>query len=344
MQETQSLYRKYRPKDFDEVVGQNHIVEPLLRAVESGKPAHAYLFVGTRGTGKTTVARIMAKRLGVGQSDLFEIDAASNRGIDDIRELRDGVTTYPIESPYKVYIIDEVHMLTKEAFNALLKTLEEPPSHALFILATTEVEKVPDTIVSRCEVYEFLKPSDKVLANHIIDIARREGAKLDPSAGDLIALLGNGSFRDAIGYLQKAMHLSEDRELTLSEIETVLGVPSLSIVYTLFEAIARGDAEQTEKAVSELFEKGVMSAVAIDLVLSRLRFVLLARLGGGVKAESLKGLSDVEKSRIDSVLKIDEGFKLNSALLVNLLESKRYAAVSAVESLPLELAILKSMN
>src|SRR6266436_4362104 len=147
----QTLYRAYRPQDFSEVRGQEHIVKALEAAIKSKKISHAYLFSGGRGTGKTSVARILARELGVTDKDLYEMDAASNRGIDDIRELREGVYAMPFESPYKFYIIDEAHMLTKEAWNALLKTLEEPPAHVIFILATTDIDKVPDTIVSRCQ-------------------------------------------------------------------------------------------------------------------------------------------------------------------------------------------------
>ena len=150
---SEALYRKYRPENFDEVLGQDHIVTTLSESLKLGNVAHAYLFSGGRGTGKTTMARILARAVNCSENDLYEIDAASNRGIDDIRELREAVNTLPFESPYKVYIIDEVHMLTKEAFNALLKTLEEPPAHALFILATTEMDKLPETIVSRCQTF-----------------------------------------------------------------------------------------------------------------------------------------------------------------------------------------------
>src|SRR5258706_4881767 len=153
--ETLSLYRKYRPNDWDEVLGQDHVVKVLDGSINNGKVAHAYLFSGSRGTGKTSVARIFARALGTSENDIYEIDAASNRGIDDIRELREDVRVLPFESKHKVYIIDEVHMLTKEAWGALLKTLEEPPEHAIFVLATTELGKVPETIRSRCQTFEF---------------------------------------------------------------------------------------------------------------------------------------------------------------------------------------------
>src|SRR3989344_9677174 len=169
-----ALYRKYRPQNFKEVLGQNHIVDVLESSVEENKVSHAYLFVGSRGTGKTSVARIFAKEIGVSVNDLYEIDAASNRGIEDIKELRDGVRVLPFDSKYKIYIIDEVHMLSKDAWGALLKTLEEPPKHVIFILATTEFHKVPDTIISRCQVFTFKKASDTVCKKMVLDVAKKE--------------------------------------------------------------------------------------------------------------------------------------------------------------------------
>src|ERR1035437_2788489 len=191
-----ALYRKYRPKSWKTVLGQDHIVKVLESSVENDKVSHSYLFVGSRGTGKTSVARIFAEQIGVSVNDLYEIDAASNRGIEDIRTLRDGVRVLPFDSKYKVYIIDEVHMLSKDAWGALLKTLEEPPAHVIFILATTEFHKVPDTIVSRCQIFTFRKPSDAILKNIVLDIAEKEGFSLDAGSAELIAILGDGSFRN----------------------------------------------------------------------------------------------------------------------------------------------------
>ena len=181
-----ALYRKYRPSSFDDVLGQEHIVKVLKGALKLGNIAHAYLFFGTRGTGKTSVARIMAQELKTSDADIYEIDAASNRGIDDIRELRDSVRTLPFNSDYKVYIIDEVHMLTKEAFNALLKTLEEPPKHVIFILATTELDKVPETIISRCQTFTFKKPTLSVLKDLVLSVSKKENFTLDNAGAELI--------------------------------------------------------------------------------------------------------------------------------------------------------------
>ena len=196
-----ALYRKYRPKTFKEVLGQDHVVSVLESSVETDKVSHAYLFVGSRGTGKTSLARIFATSIGVSLNDLYEIDAASNRGIEDIKELRDGTRVLPFDSKYKVYIIDEVHMLSKDAWGALLKTLEEPPKHVIFILATTELQKVPETIISRCQVFTFKKASESVCRKMLIDVAKKENFELEAGSAELLAILADGSFRDALGEL-----------------------------------------------------------------------------------------------------------------------------------------------
>src|SRR3990167_2975710 len=207
-----ALYRKYRPKNFREVLGQDHIVKVLESSVDTNKVSHAYLFVGSRGTGKTTVASIFAAEIGVSANDMYEIDAASNRGIEDIKELREGVRVLPFDSKYKVFIIDEVHMLSKDAWGALLKTLEEPPKHVIFILATTEFHKVPETIISRCQVFTFRKPSNVILKKRILDISEKEGFELDAGSAELLAILADGSFRDGLGELQKVLNFSKGKK------------------------------------------------------------------------------------------------------------------------------------
>src|SRR3990167_3232652 len=219
------LYRKYRPQTFSDVIGQDHVVKVLEGALKQGNISHAYLFAGSRGTGKTSVARIIARELKCEIEDVYEIDAASNRGIDDIREIRESVNTLPFRSPYKVYIVDEVHMLTKEAWNAFLKTLEEPPRHVIFIMATTEAHKLPETVVSRCECFAFKKPTHGTLVEAILKIVKAEKYEIEKKSASLIATLADGSFRDAFGILQKAMHSSEDKKLPHTEIEKVLGAP-----------------------------------------------------------------------------------------------------------------------
>src|SRR3989338_85057 len=243
----QSLYRAYRPQSFTEVAGQEQVTRPLEEAVASGKVGHAYLFAGSRGLGKTTVARILAREVGCTEHDLYEIDAASNNSVEDMRTLTEGVYTLPFESPYKVYILDEVHMLSKSAWNAFLKTLEEPPTHAVFILATTELDKVPETVQSRCQVFEFKKPTRAVLAKMTAVVAKKEGYTLAPDAAELIAMLADGSYRDALSVLQKVFASSPDlpggkagKKLSREEVEKATGAPKREQVHSLINALAGG--------------------------------------------------------------------------------------------------------
>ena len=207
---TVAFYRKYRPKSFKEVLGQESIVNALSGSIDRDSISHAYLFIGPRGTGKTSIARIFAREIGTSEKDIYELDAASNTGVDDIREITDGARTLPFESKRKVYIIDEVHMLSKGAFNAFLKTLEEPPAHSMFILATTEAHKVPDTVASRCQSFTFKKPSNEILKKAIERVAKGEEMIIDKSSADLLALLGDGSFRDTIGLFEQVSNISKD--------------------------------------------------------------------------------------------------------------------------------------
>src|SRR3990167_617111 len=217
-----ALYRTYRPMQFADVRGQEQVVSVLEAAVKSGNIAHAYLFAGGRGTGKTSMARLLAKALDTADEDMYEMDAASNRGIDEIRELREGVTTLPFNSQYKFYIIDEAHALTRDAWGALLKTLEEPPAHVVFVLATTELDKVPETIQSRCQVFQFKKPSHDVLKKLVLDVAKKEDAVIEPAGAELIALMGDSSFRDTLGILQKVLTVSNDKKISEEEVAKVV--------------------------------------------------------------------------------------------------------------------------
>src|SRR5512146_22591 len=240
----QALYRKWRSQTFDEIIAQEHVTRTLQNALRGGRVSHAYLFTGPRGTGKTSTARILAKALNclaedpaarpcnqcsicVGitegrQLDLIEIDAASNRGIDEIRELRDKIGFRPSEARYKVYIIDEVHMLTKEAFNALLKTLEAPPPHAIFVLATTEPDRVPETVRSRCQRFDFRRVPTQKIAQHLGRILEAEGSRAAPEALLAIARRATGSMRDAISLLDQLLSYG-DEVIGLARVESVLG-------------------------------------------------------------------------------------------------------------------------
>jgi len=335
-----ALYRAYRPERFKDVRGQDHVVSVLEAAIKNKKIGHAYLFSGSRGTGKTSIARIFAKEIGVIEKDLYEIDAASNRGIDDIRELREGVHVMPFSSPYKFYIIDEAHMLTKEAWNALLKTLEEPPSHAIFILATTERHKVPDTIQSRCELYTFKQPSRELLAETVSDIAKKEKYTLEQSAADLIALLAEGSFRDALGILQKVITISKDKKIEIKEVEAVTGAPSATLVRALVEALAKKDAEKAMQAISEAVKENMDIRVLTKLVMHRVRAVLLLRYVPEMKKDIAEELSDEDIKMAESLAK-DKEMAISSNTLKTLLEAYAISVYAAIPHLPLELAVIE---
>src|SRR3989338_6286161 len=240
-----TLYRAYRPQTWEEAErGQPQIVALLKAALKHPeKMAHAYLFAGSRGTGKTSVARILAREMGVSDKDLYEIDAASNRGIDDIRALRESVYAMPFDSPYKFYIIDEAHMLTKDAWNALLKTLEEPPKHAMFVLATTERDKVPETIQSRSQIHSFRQPSREILSQIVIDVAKDEGFAIERAGAELVALLAEGSFRDALSILQKVLSSSDSKKVTSADVEKVTGAQRGELVRQLLSGLVEKKEE-----------------------------------------------------------------------------------------------------
>ncbi len=338
-----ALYRKYRPSAFDEVLGQDHIVKVLKGALKLGNISHAYLFYGPRGTGKTSIARIVASELGTKDHDIYEIDAASNRKIEDIREVRDSVRTMPFDSKYKVYIIDEVHMLTKEAFNALLKTLEEPPAHVIFILATTELEKVPDTIVSRCQTFTFHKPNISILKDLVISIAKKEGVKIDNAGAELIALLGDGSFRDTQSTLQKVMSFSKDKVLSTKEIEEVTGAPSGELVNNFIISIVESDIEKGLKAIKSAEEKNIDIAIYLKLILIKLRLALLMRYAPEMKKILEEEIVDSDKEFFKEVLKEKKGM-ITSKTLEALLEAERNIRHSFIKSLPLESALIKMVG
>jgi DNA polymerase-3 subunit gamma/tau len=297
----QALYRKYRSKSFDSVVGQDHIVKTLKNAVKSGRISHAYLFTGPRGVGKTSVARILAHEVNqlayTDESthfDIIEIDAASNRRIDEIRDLRERVRVAPAAAKYKVYIIDEVHMLTREAFNALLKTLEEPPAHAIFILATTEAHKLPETIISRTQRFEFRPVSPAQASKHLGGIAKKEKINISQEALDLLAGFGNGSFRDSISYLDQLSSLGG--KITDEDVRSLLGLPPESVVDELLELVWRGDSAGLLKKLIEVEEQGV-NPVSLSAALSgRLRDSALHGQIDRPLVDLLKQLSQISAS------------------------------------------------
>src|SRR3984885_6561794 len=276
---SEALYRKYRPKKFAEVVGQEHIVKVLEAEATSGEISHAYLFAGTRGTGKTSVARIFADAIGTSKNDMYEIDAASNTSVEDIRALNESVFTLPFESKYKVYILDEVHMLSKSAANALLKTLEEPPAHVVFILATTETHKIPETVLSRCEVYTFKKPNQELLKKIVVSVAKKEGYAIDEASAELVALLGDGSFRDTLGIVQKVLAYSEGKKISEDEVRLVTGAPAVELVHSIVSAIADKNLQLGLETVKKAVLQNIDMSVFLKLILHTARAILLVRFG-----------------------------------------------------------------
>ncbi|NCU40980.1 DNA polymerase III subunit gamma/tau, partial [Candidatus Saccharibacteria bacterium] len=270
----QALYRQYRSTSFDEVVGQEHVTELLKTAVRNGNISHAYLFTGPRGTGKTSVARILAFAANnipyshdAQHLDIIEIDAASNRRIDDIRDLREKVHIAPTSAPYKVYIIDEVHMLTGESFNALLKTLEEPPAHAIFILATTEINKVPATIISRTQRFHFRPISQKKVVDHLASIAKKEGIDIDNSALELVAEHGDGSFRDSISLLDQMGNLGVS--VTAELVESILGKASFQSIQNLTDAVLDNDTELVRSLLQDFTDSGISPVTLSEQLIHR---------------------------------------------------------------------------
>lgn len=277
-----ALYRKHRSRSLDEVVGQDHITKTLKNAIKNGNVSHAYLFTGPRGVGKTSIARILAHEInGLEYNDesvhldIIEIDAASNRRIDEIRDLRDKVHIAPTSSKYKVYIIDEVHMLTREAFNALLKTLEEPPEHVIFILATTEAHKIPETITSRTQKFTFksIDPEDAV--KHLREIGENENINVNNEALELIARHGRGSFRDSISILDQLSGLGKD-SYDSSDVSLLLGLPDEDVIDKIIQSTLVSDSKQLFESVVILQEKGVDPNQCARSISSKIRELVIS--------------------------------------------------------------------
>ncbi len=276
---SQALYRKYRSRSLDEVLGQDHVTNILRRALEQGKIAHAYLLTGPRGVGKTSVARILAHEINqlpydedASHLDIIEIDAASNNGVDDIRALREKAQVAPVSAPKKIYIIDEVHMLSKPAFNALLKTLEEPPAHVVFILATTDADKLPATILSRVQQFFFRHISVDIMTRQLMTIAEKEGFAIEADAARLIAECSRGGFRDGISMLDQLSALaSADKPLSASDVAQYLGLSATETLENLLELYQQHDAPEALNLLGELEQAGTDPVVLSRQLLSLLR-------------------------------------------------------------------------
>lgn len=302
----QALYRKYRSKSLDGVIGQDHITSTLKNALKNDSISHAYLFAGPRGVGKTSVARILAHAINgfeydgeESHLDIIEIDAASNRGIDEIRDLREKVAIAPVNGSYKVYIIDEVHMLTTPAFNALLKTLEEPPRHVVFILATTDIHKLPATIVSRTQRHNFQSISQSDAVRHLKQIAQQESIQINQAALELIATHGEGSFRDSISLLDQLS--GQDETITAESVARLLGLPPEAAVEDLLANLARGETASVASQLSNMAAQGYHPAMTAKVLAARLRQSILDEnnqpLASAAALELLERLIDVPASR-----------------------------------------------
>ena len=314
-----ALYRRWRPESFADLVGQEHISRTLSRAVMSGQTSHAYLFTGPRGTGKTSTAKILARALNCAEGptltpcgvcdscrsisdgssmDVFEIDAASNRGIDEIRDLRESVKFAPTEGHYKIYIIDEVHMLTTEAFNALLKTLEEPPERVIFILATTEPHKVPATIQSRCQRYDFHRITVTEIRDRLIYVCKESDIAAEEDALGIIAAQADGGMRDALSILDQCMALAEGT-LTAERVQEALGLVGRAWIRRMAGEIAARDAAALIAQLSELLQSGRELKQVLAELAQYFRQLMIAGVGGAVSAAELCA-GDAEELRLDA--------------------------------------------
>jgi DNA polymerase-3 subunit gamma/tau len=356
---TQALYRKWRPQSWDEIVGQQHVVQTLKNAVAGERVAHAYLFSGPRGTGKTTAARLLAKAVNcldpdlakrpcnqcdhckaVNENrflDLIEIDAASQTGVEDVRDLRDKINFTPNQGKYKIYIIDEVHMFSNSAFNALLKTLEEPPPHAIFILATTEIHKIPPTVLSRCQRHEFRRvPVDEIVAQ-LARIVKTEKLKAEPEALTLIARQATGSLRDAISLLDQLASTGQD--ITLGLTQTVLGTATSQTVLDLIGAVLDRDPAAGLDAVHASLDSGTDPRVLARQVVDYLRALMLIQMGN---ASQLDLASDTRARAEKHAAAFSSVDVLRMVKIFNAAASEQRG--NWQPALPLELALAESIE
>lgn len=336
------LYRKYRPQTWEEVIGQEHVVRTLRNALKLGRVSHAYLFAGPRGTGKTTIARLLAKSLGCANLDLIEIDAASNRGIDEIRELRDGIKFAPTAGKYKVFIIDEVHQLTKEAFNALLKTLEEPPQHAIFVLATTEIHKVPGTILSRVQSFPFRKLAVSEIIEKLEKIANLEKIRIEPDALRLIASFAGGSYRDAESMLEQ-LRVWNDKTIVKKDIEELLGAVDFEKVKLMTDCLFSNTPKEAIDYIAKLCEEGADLEVFAKTLINHLRKIMLLKVDSSLSELMAQELTP---DQFETVKTQAEKFSLeNTTRAIKIfMIAQNDIKRSPIPSLPIELAAVEIIN
>ncbi len=378
---SETLYRKYRPQTFSEIIGQAHIVRTLSNAVKHDRVGQAYLFTGPRGTGKTSVARILAKtvncanlasegrantKLNIRRSDakadtfldscgkcqncklieddrsldIIEIDAASNTGVDNIRELRETVNLPPTSLRYKVYIIDEVHMLSTGAFNALLKTLEEPPSHVIFILATTEIHKIPETILSRCQRFDFTRLPFQSIVEKLSFIAKSEKVKIDQEALEMIAISSEGGMRDAESLLGQIISL-EDKKITAKEVEEILGTTDRKFAYKFADSIISNETDSAISKINTLLEDGYDLEIFTKTFINYLRQLMLISVDEKLKEYFTYELPKEQLEKMVAQVSRTSLPKIISMINI-FLEAQEKISRSAIPQLPLEIAIIKA--
>lgn len=350
-----TLYRKYRPQKFADVVGQSHVVETLSNAIRHSKTASAYLFTGERGTGKTTLARLFAKSVncdGRGEDiepcescahcrafaegktlDIVEIDAASHTGVDNIRELRETILFPPTLGSKKIYIVDEAHMLSSGAWNALLKTLEEPPAHVVFIFATTEFHKIPETILSRCQRFDFSKLPESLIAEKLALIARSEGVDIEPDAIHMIASAAEGGMRDAESLLSQVISL-EDAHITAEEVARILGISETKTLWDFAESLANRDIEAVFSVIRSIADKGYDRRVFVDSLITFFRSLVFLRL----ESKGKKGKGDASQE----LRTLAERFSFpDLARILDLLHgARKEIRFASIPELPLEIATI----
>ena len=363
------LYRKYRPQTFAEFIGQEHIARTLTNAISSGMISHAYLFAGPKGSGKTTIARLFAKAVNCqnrkkgefepcnkctscleimeGRSmDLMEIDAASHRGIDEVRELKEGIRFVPTKSKYKVYIIDESHQITKEAANALLKTLEEPPGHAIFVLATTEIHKMIPTIISRCQRFDFRKLTVSEILKKLEIICQKEKIKIEKPALELIALNSEGSFRDAESLLDQVFTLYGEKEIKADEIKEILGLVEIELVSKFTEFLCQKNSPGAINFLNDIVEKGSDLEEFAKALINYLRQGLISKIMGeeGPTTNNYWWGAGLTKEEVQKLKEQAQTFKEEDLRrILNLfMEAKNKMKYSPIPQLPLELAVIES--
>jgi len=362
------LYRKYRPQNFKEVIGQEHVVQTLTNSIKGNSISHAYLFSGPRGSGKTTIARIFAKAINCenrkeGQFepcnecsscleimasrsiDLVEIDAASHRGIDDVRELREGIKFAPVKSKYKIFIIDECHQLSKDAANALLKTLEEPPAHAIFILATTESHKMIPTILSRCQKFDFKRLQVLEIIKKLEFISKKENVKFDDTALSLIALNSRGSFRDAESLLDECLSFSggpaggHPSLIKTEDIKELLGIVEVGEISKFVDFIVAKNTKDAITFLGSIIDNGVDLQEFTKTLVFYLRQELLLRIDPNFLNLQNSGLSNSELEKMKAQTAVLTQKDLQNTLEI-FIDAENKIKYSAIAQLPLELAVI----